>query len=131
MSPKKSEPAEFELQILGILWEHGPQTVRQVMELLNDGEDRAYTSVLSVMQVMHKKGMLKTQKKRSGLAHVYQANVKRDRVMKPILRSMVTRVFGGRAQDAVQQLLGGSDVTKEDIAELRALLNDLEEQAED
>lgn len=123
-------PSDFELQILGVLWEHGPLTVRQVMERLTDGKPRAYTSVLSVMQVMHKKGLIKPQRKRDGLAHIYEARVARDQVAKPLLKGLVTRVFGGRTGDVVQHLLSDADVAAEEIADLRAMLDDLEKRNE-
>ena len=123
---KANSPSEFELQILGVLWEHGPLTVRQVMEKLTDGKTRAYTSVLSVMQVMHKKRLIKPLKQREGLAHVYEAKVAREKVAKPLLKGLVTRVFGGRTGDVVQHLLADGNVDAKEIADLRAMLDDLE-----
>ena len=66
MKNAKHQPAEFELQVLGVLWEHGPSTVREVLERLPDGKPRAYTSVLSVMQVMQKKGLLAAKRQKEG-----------------------------------------------------------------
>lgn len=126
---KNTQPSEFELQILGVLWEHGPLTVRQLMEHLTD-KKRAYTSVLSVMQVMQKKGLLKTQRKRDGLAHIYEPKIARSSVVKPMLKGLVDRVFGGRTSDMVQHLLH-DDVDKNEIAELRAMLDDLEKRQSD
>ena len=123
---KTNQPSEFELQILGILWEYGPMTVRQVMEHLNDGKERAYTSVLSVMQVMQKKGQLKTLRKRDGLANVYDAKLKRENVMTPMLKGLADRVFGGRATDVVQHLLGTEPVDPEEIERLRTMLDEVE-----
>src|SRR5438105_7232753 len=85
-------PSEFELQILGTLWESGPATVRQVMERLFDGKDRAYTSVLSVMQVMQKKGLLGLEKERDGLAHIFKPLVSREEIVRPLLRGLVSKV---------------------------------------
>lgn len=126
MALKNSQPSEFELQILGVLWENGPHTVRQVMEHLTDGKKRAYTSVLSVMQVMHKKGLVKTQRKRDGLAHVYEPKVARDAVVSPMLKGLVDRVFGGRTSDVVQNLLDGDGIDQKEIDELRCMLDALE-----
>jgi BlaI family penicillinase repressor len=124
---KSGQPAEFELQILGVLWENGPMTVRQVMEQLTDGKERAYTSVLSVMQVMQKKGQLRTLRKRDGLANVYDAKLKRENVMTPILKGLANRVFGGRASDVLQHLLGSQPVDPVEIQRLRKMLDDIEE----
>jgi predicted transcriptional regulator len=127
MSPKKSnQPSELELQILGVLWEHGAQTVRQVMERLSDGKPRAYTSVLSVMQVMQKKGLLVVDKQRDGLAHVFRPKASREEVVTPLLRGLVTKVFGGNTHAAVQQLLDGDDVGAEEIDALRQTLDEIE-----
>lgn len=119
-------PAEFELQILTLLWDQGPATVRQILERLNDGKERAYTSVLSVMQVMQKKGLLNSAKQRDGLAYVYSAKVTRDQVLGPMMRGLVDKVFGGSHRMAVQQLLNESDIQANEIDELRRLLDDLE-----
>jgi BlaI family transcriptional regulator, penicillinase repressor len=127
MPPKKSnQPSDFELQVLGVLWEHGPQTVRQVMERLTDGKTRAYTSVLSVMQVMQKKGLLTVAKERDGLAHVFHPKVSREQIVSPLLRGLVTKVFGGRTHAAVQQLLDGENVDGDEIDALRQMLDELE-----
>jgi len=119
-------PAEFEMQILTVLWDAGPATVRQVLERLDDGKERAYTSVLSVMQVMQKKGLLAAEKQREGLAYVYSPKVTRNQVVGPMLRGFVDKVFGGSHHLAVQQLLNESEIQAGEIDELRRLLDDLE-----
>ena len=55
---KSVKPSDLEMQVLSVLWERGPSTAREVLEAMPDGKKRAYTSVLSVMQVMEKKGLL-------------------------------------------------------------------------
>lgn len=130
MAKKKSsfvEPAEFELQVLGTLWEHGPGTVRQVMERLSDGKERAYTSVLSVMQVMQKKGLLTVADERDGLAHIFKPQVSREQVAVPLLRGLVTRIFGGSTRTAMQHLLNAEAVDSSEIDAMRALLDELEQ----
>lgn len=117
------EPADFELQVLGILWEHGPATVRQVMERLSDGKERAYTSVLSVMQVMHKKGLLELSGQRDGLAHIYRPAVTREQVAAPRLRTLVARMFAGSTRMALQHLLDAGDLDRSEIQEMRKLLD--------
>jgi predicted transcriptional regulator len=116
-------PSDFELQILGVLWEGGPATVRQVLERLADGKERAYTSVLSVMQVMQKKGFLAAEKEPGGPAHVFTPLVSRAQVAGPLLRGLVARVFGGRTHAAVQQLLDEEQVSRDELEKLRELLD--------
>jgi predicted transcriptional regulator len=52
------QPSELELQILGVLWDRGPSTVREIMEGLTDDKERSYTAVLSVVQTMQRKKMV-------------------------------------------------------------------------
>lgn len=127
--PTFIEPAEFELQILGTLWDHGPATVRQVMERLSDGKERAYTSVLSVMQVMHKKGLLEVADEREGLAHVFKPLVTRQQIATPLLCGLVTRIFGGSKKTAMQHLLGSDRIDKDEIEAMRRLLDEAEKRS--
>ncbi len=114
------QPSEFELQVLGVLWEHGALTVRELAERLPDRKPRAYTSVLSVMQVMEKKGFL-THGVR-GKAHVYEAKVSKARILGGVMGKLVTLVFGGKPAAAVQALLEDKAVTSAELAEMRRLI---------
>ncbi len=125
------QPSEFELQILGALWEHGSGTVRQVLDRLADGKSRAYTSVLSVMQVMQKKGLLAVEKEREGLAHVFKPLVTREQVVVPLLRGLVSKIFGGRSRVAVQQLMSAEGAQGDEIQQLRHLLDEIEARRND
>jgi len=127
MKNAKYQPAEFELQVLGVLWEHGPSTVREVLERLPDGKPRAYTSVLSVMQVMQKKGLLSAKRQKDGPANVYSAKRSREQVAGPLMQSLVRRVFGGDPALAVQQLLSSSNAAAEDVNAIRQFLDEFEE----
>jgi len=119
----KSQPSEFELQILGVLWDHGASTVRGVMEHLPDGKPRAYTSVLSVMQVMQKKKLLKSK-----LAYVFSPTKTREQIVGPLLDGLVSRVFGGSAAMAVQQLLTQKSVESEDLDSIRKFIDQIEDE---
>ena len=90
---KTIRPSELELQVLAVLWERGPSSVRAVQEALPDGKDRAYTTVLSVMQVMEKKGLIGHSQQ--GQANVYHTLVKRGQVLRPMMRELIRNVFGG------------------------------------
>ena len=114
------------MQVLGTLWEHGPGTVRQVMERLSDGKERAYTSVLSVMQVMQKKELLGLADERDGLAHIFLPLVSREQVAVPLLRGLLTKIFGGSTRTAMQHLLDANAIDTAEIDELRQLLDEVE-----
>jgi len=128
MGNAKSQPSEFELQILGVLWDHGASTVREVMEHLPDGKPRAYTSVLSVMQVMQKKKLLKAKRQKDGLAYVFSPTKTREQIVGPLLDGLVSRVFGGSAAMAVQQLLTQKSVESEDLDSIRKFIDQIEDE---
>ena len=86
-------PSDVELQVLSILWERGPSTVHDVREAMPDGKARAYTTVLTVMQNMEKKALITHSQQ--GQANIYRPLVKRQQVLKPLMKSMLANVFGG------------------------------------
>jgi len=126
---KKTKPSDLELQVLSVLWESGPLTVRGLLDALPDGKKRAYTTVLSVVQVMEKKGLVTHE--RRGLAHVYRPMVKQGQVLQPLLRELTRNVFGGSPASVLQFLLKGSDVSEAELAEIRRLVGNVETSSED
>ncbi len=123
-----SPPSQLELQVLSLLWEKGALTARQVLAALPDGKPRAYTTVLSTLQVMEKKGLL--AHRRQGTAYVYRPRVERREVLRPMLRELVANVFGGKTSSALQHLLEENEVDAAELAEIRALLAHYGEKAE-
>ena len=116
------KPSELELKVLSLLWERGPMTVRSVLDELPDRKERAYTTVLSVLQVMEKKGLVTHT--RQGLTHLYKAAVNKNTIVKPIVRQMLRDLFSGRASTAMQYLLGEGDVSPDELAEMRRLIDE-------
>lgn len=115
-------PAELELKILSVLWEHGPLTVRDVREHLADDKPRAYTTILSTMQVMEKKKLLGHQ--REGTAHVFHPLVERTSVMKPLMDNLLNTVFGGKPSAMLQCLLDEETVDDAELKEIRRLIRE-------
>lgn len=118
----RKKPSDFELHILSVLWETAPLTVREVRERLADGKERAYTSVLSVMQVMEKKGFLRRERPATGTADHWQPAVERDAVTTPLMKRLISQVFGGKPSAVMQQLLQADSVDASELAEIRKLL---------
>jgi len=114
------KPSEFEMQILGVLWREGPLTAREVLNRTPDGKKRAYTSVLSVMQVMEKKGLL--ARTREGLTDRWRPAASESQILEPFMKNLVSHIFGGRATRAMQCLLDGAEVDRGEIEEIRKLL---------
>lgn len=126
MLVKKTKPSDLETKILSRLWDDGPQTAREVLESLPDGKERAYTTVLSVLQVMEKKGFV--GRKREGLTDRWHAVVKRDEVMGPVLQRMVAQIFSGRPSAVLQQLLQQTDVDRDELKSIKKLIRDYEKE---
>ena len=117
---KPPRPSDLELQVLTVLWERGPSSVRAVMEAMPDGKERAYTTVLSVMQVMEKKGLLGHTVQ--GPANIYHPLVKRQQVLRPLMKELLRNVFGGSPALALQSLLDSGRVSDEELAEIRQVI---------
>ena len=110
-------PSELELQVLAVLWDKGPSSVRAVLEAMPDGKDRAYTTILSVMQGLEKKGLVgHTQQ---GQANVYHALKPRGQVLRPMMKDLLRNVFGGSPARAVQCLLDGAALGDDELAKIR------------
>jgi len=124
---KGTRPSELELQVLAVLWERGPSAVKDVRESLPDGKDRAYTTVLSVLQVMEKKGLVGHT--REGQAHHYHALAKRGTILRPFMRELVRNVFGGSPARAFQSLLDGSSIDEQEFAQIKKMIKDAEHRA--
>ncbi len=121
---KRAEPSNLETQVLSVLWKQGASTVREVLEAMPDGKARAYTTILSVLQVMEKKRLVSHTSE--GNTHLYQARVSRGQVTGPLLRRLVRDVFGGSPASAMQQLLAGNEVSREELEEIKRLIADYE-----
>ena len=116
---KKARPSGVELQVLRVLWQHGPSSVRAVRERLCDGKERAYTTVLTTMQIMEKKGLLTHT--RRGLAHIYAPTVSQRAVTGHILRDLLRNVFGTPAA-IVQNLLSEGRPSEEEAREIQQMI---------
>lgn len=120
------KPTEAELGILNVLWERGPCTVRDVHETLYRDEGAGYTTALKLLQIMHGKGLVLRDD--SERAHVFRAAVSKERTQKRFVVDMVQRVFGGSPSQLVLQALGGRPkATREELDEIRALLDRIED----
>ncbi len=121
---KRPEPSKLEMQVLSVLWNRGAATVREVLEAMPDRKARAYTTILSVLQVMEKKRLVSHTSE--GNAHVYEARVSREQVTGPLLRRLVREVFGGSPASAMQQLLAENEMSREELEEIKRLIADYE-----
>jgi predicted transcriptional regulator len=115
--PRHENPTPAELEVLQVLWERGPSTVREVMTVLNEERPRAYTSVMSLMNVMVEKGLLRQKPK--GRAFEYWAKVSQDKIQSRMVRELLGRAFDGSASALVAHLLEGAKPAPEELEEIR------------
>jgi len=114
--PRYKNPTPAELEVLQIIWEHGPCTVREVMNLLKPKRARAYTSVMSLMNVMAEKGLL--NQKAKGRAFIYSAKVSRTKTQSSMLSDLLNRAFDGSANALVAHLLEQAEPNSEELDEI-------------
>jgi BlaI family penicillinase repressor len=121
----RQRPTDAELEILKVLWDRGPSTVREVHEVLADARDSGYTTVLKLMQIMARKGLVERDEEQR--AHVYRAAEARDRMQRRLVDDLVDRAFDGSAAGLVLNALGSRRATGAELAEIRKLLDAHEE----
>jgi BlaI family transcriptional regulator, penicillinase repressor len=114
-----TKPTPAEVEILGILFERGPSTVREVHERLGAERSVGYTGVLKLLQNMHAKGLV--QRNQDGQAHVYEAR-EPARMKRQLLGDLVSRVFAGSASQLVLHLLEDEKASPQEIEEIRQML---------
>ncbi len=115
---------EMELQIMNVLWERGPSTVRNVLEALAIQPRPAYTTVLTMMRLMHEKRYL--DRREQGRAHVYTARLREASTKRGLLRQLVDGAFRGSAEAVVVGLLEDEKLTASDLARIRKLIQNAE-----
>jgi BlaI family transcriptional regulator, penicillinase repressor len=118
------KPTAAELQILQVLWERGPCTVREVHEALQEEKALGYTTVLKLMQIMTTKGLVRRDENQR--AHVYEAQQPAEKTKRQFAADMLERVFDGSARELMLHALASQRSTRQEIEELRNLLDEHE-----
>jgi BlaI family penicillinase repressor len=118
------KPTNAELEILQVIWLHGPVSVRFVNDELNHKKQVGYTTTLKLMQIMTEKGLLKRSEK--GRKHIYNVVLKEKEAKSLLLDKFVKTAFGGSAMDLVMQALGNHQTTPDELEELKALIDKIE-----
>jgi BlaI family transcriptional regulator, penicillinase repressor len=120
MPPLPPVLTEQELEIMKIVWERESATVRDVYETLREHRQIAYTTVMTMMRILERKGHVKVRK--SDRAYVYRPARPRQRVVGEMVREFVDRVFGGAAEPLVQHLVRDRHLTEDDLREIAVAL---------
>ena len=114
------KPTESELELLGILWERGPLTVRELFEAVNEGRPVVYTGVLKLLQIMTEKGLVERDERER--AHVYRAAVSQADTEHRFLRELSDRFFAGSAAQLALRALEMESASEEELAAIRNLI---------
>src|SRR5215472_16519200 len=124
MPPGPPKPTDAELEILTVLWSRGPSTVRDVHEVIAGRKPTQYTTVLKTLQIMADKGLVRRDEKQR--AHVYQAARPREWTQRQLAGDLLQRAFNGSARSLMLGALSAKKATREDLDELRKLLDEYE-----
>jgi BlaI family transcriptional regulator, penicillinase repressor len=120
------KPTDAELEILQILWQNGPSTVKAVNEKLNEKKEVGYTTALKLLQIMYEKNIvLRDENERS---HVYSAAIEENDIQKVLIDKLLETAFSGSAANLVMQTLGNSQTSKEELKKIREFLNKMEKE---
>src|SRR3984957_8390996 len=127
MSRQPPRPTDAELEILTVLWSQGPSTVRQVHENISRRKPTQYSTVLKFMQIMSEKGLVRRDEKQR--AHIYEAAQPREWTQQRLAGDLLQRAFGGSAANLLMGALSSRKASKQELAELRKLLDEFEKGA--
>ena len=117
-------PTDGELEILRVLWDRGPSTVREVHDSLGDSRRTGYTTVLKLLQIMTEKGLVRRDE--TERAHVYEARAPREETEGVLVGDLLDRAFAGSASALVLRALSAKKTSAQELAQIRRLLDELE-----
>ena len=118
-------PTDAELEILTVLWSRGPSTVRDVVEVIAKRRPAQYTTILKLLQIMAEKRLVRRDEKER--AHVYEASRPREWTQRQLAGDLLERAFGGSAAEMMVGALAARKASKKELAEIRRLLDQMEE----
>jgi len=119
------KPTDGELAILRVLWEKGPSTVREVLEVMVEARDLGYTTVLKMLQIMTEKGLV--DREEEGRGHRYRAVASESQTQSHLVEDLLEKAFGGSALQLVMRALQDRRTSEEERAAIRQLLDTAKE----
>lgn len=121
------EPTKSELEILQVLWQHGPSTVRFVNETLNESlREVNYSSTLKLMQIMLDKGLL--QREIDGKNHIYHPTEEQEITQARVIKGLATIAFGGSPASLALRALGSGATSQEELEQIKMLIRQIEDE---
>ena len=126
---KTKNLTEQELEIMKVVWDRKAATVREVYEALRERRTVAYTTVMTMMNILETKGHL--VKRPEGRAYVYEPSQERTEVVGGMLQDFVDRVFDGAARPLVLSLIRERKLSKEDLEAVSRMIDEIETEEEE
>jgi BlaI family transcriptional regulator, penicillinase repressor len=124
MTSKQPKPTVAELEILQVLWEGGPRSVREIQRLMNEVKPTGYTTVLKLLQIMTEKGLVNRDEKQR--PQIYRARYPREHTQRQLLHDLAQRAFGGSVKALVLQAVAGRRSSRKELEEMEKLLDRME-----
>jgi BlaI family penicillinase repressor len=122
---KEIVPTKTELDVLQVLWQYGPSTVRFVHDKLNEQKEAViYTSTLKLMQVMKEKGML--ERDETNMKHIYSPTVAEEKVKGNLLGRFMDSMYNGSASSLMLALLDNDKTSEAELEKIKELLNNMD-----
>jgi len=122
--PTLPRPTDAELEILTVLWERGPSTVRDVHEVLSRRKTSRYTTILKLLQIMTGKGLV--ERDETERSHVYRASLPPAQTQAQLAGDLMQRAFGGSARGLMLGALSARKASGKELAEIRRMLEEYE-----
>jgi BlaI family transcriptional regulator, penicillinase repressor len=119
-------PTDSELEILQLLWQKGPSTVRGINEVLNLRREVGYTTTLKLLQIMYEKGIV--TRIEDGRTHIYTAAIAEGDTQSLLLQEFMDNTYRGSAARLVMQALGNHEASSEELDAIKALIAQIEQQ---
>ncbi len=122
---KSGRLTDLELEVMHVVWELECGTVRQVYEVLLERRQIAYTTVMTMMNILEEKGYLTRNKE--GRAYVYVPVQPKSEVISSMVEDFVTRVFDGSARPLLAGLVKDKQLSKRDLEEIARLIEETDD----
>lgn len=125
---RPNQPTPSELEILDVLWQREKATVREVFDEISKHRATTYTTVLKFMQIMQEKGLVERDVKEK--AHVYGPKQTQRQTQTTLVTSLLEKAFRGSALSLVQHVLETKPATREELDQIRQMINEAEAKGE-
>ena len=121
MATNQRRPTEAELAILKVLWDGGPQSVRDIQRVLNASRPTGYTTVLKMVQIMTEKGLV--ERDETIRPQIYRPRQSQQQTQRQLVRDLMQRAFGGSMKALVLQALATRKSTPQEVEAMEKLLD--------